>query len=97
MKTGFPLLVVKARASVYRAWGVLGVVVGIGLAGCGSSPTAAGAGTPGTTTQTAAPASVSDAEMRKSFQQKTFSIDQVPAKDRERVRAIMEAQKNRTK
>lgn len=34
-----------------------------------------------------------DADMKKAFSQKTFDINQVPAKDRERVRAIMESQK----
>lgn len=90
---------------MYRGWGVLGILVGMGIAGCGStqettgaSPTGTAAGAQNTTSKSGSnPASASDAEMRKSFEQKSFSIDQVPAKDRDRVQAIMDAQKNRTK
>ena len=38
-----------------------------------------------------------DADLRKSFSQKTFSINNVPPEQRERVRAIMESQKGKKK
>ena len=79
---------------------VLCLVLLSGLTGCGSQSNAASdskAGGVNAQSGSSQPANASDADMRKSFSQKTFDINSVPAKDRERVRAIMEAQKNRTK
>lgn len=97
-----PFLWVSLRRflSVWGGCALLALV----MQGCGSKPEEATAGatasstlgtaTPGTTannqSSTAPPANASDADMRKSFDQKTFDINQVPAKDRERVRGMMQ-------
>ena len=61
--------------------------------GCGSKQedAATGTQTAGTSGQSgASPAAVSDADMKKSFSQKSFDINNVPPEQRERVKAMMQ-------
>ena len=67
--------------------------------GCGAKQEEAAGGTPATGASTTAatgqpgaamPANASDAEMRKSFSQKSFDINNVPPQQRDKVRAMMQ-------
>ncbi len=88
-----PFLPMRLRRLLYGC-GAIALLLLV-TQGCGAKQEEAAGGTPATGASTTAAtgqpgANASDAEMRKSFSQKSFDINNVPPQQRDKVRAMMQ-------